>query len=94
MSVYDSSDKLENQISLYAARGTLIESEGPSWFYGTGSEHTVMYQYQLYGAKNVSGQWTQILKSCTILIILHRYTLAILIRDPVLSASSNSTFAI
>ncbi|EER43715.1 exo-beta-1,3-glucanase [Histoplasma capsulatum H143] len=53
MSVYDSPDKLENQISLYAARGTLIESEGPSWFYGTGSEHTVMYQYQLYGAKNI-----------------------------------------
>ncbi|ODH20229.1 hypothetical protein ACO22_05936 [Paracoccidioides brasiliensis] len=53
MSVYDSPDKLSNQISLYAARGTLIESEGPSWFYGTGSEHTVMYQYQLYGAKNI-----------------------------------------
>ncbi|EDN08454.1 predicted protein [Histoplasma mississippiense (nom. inval.)] len=29
-----------------------IKSEGPSWFYGTGSENTVMYQYQLYGAKN------------------------------------------
>ncbi|OAX79997.1 hypothetical protein ACJ72_05678, partial [Emergomyces africanus] len=53
MSVYDSPDKLSNQISLYAARGTLIESEGPSWFYGTGSEHTVMYQYQLYGAKDI-----------------------------------------
>lgn len=54
MSVYDSSDKTANQISLYAARGTLIESGGPSWFYGAGSEHTVLYQYQLYGAKNVS----------------------------------------
>lgn len=54
MSVYDSPDKIANQISLYAARGTLIESEGPSWFYGTGSEHTVLYQYQLYGAKDVS----------------------------------------
>lgn len=53
MSVYDSPDKVANQISLYAARGTLIESEGPSWFYGTGSEHTVLYQYQLYGAKDV-----------------------------------------
>lgn len=39
MSVYDSPDKVANQISLYAARGTLIESEGPTWMYGTGSEH-------------------------------------------------------
>jgi len=53
MSVYSSPDKIANQISLYAARGTLIESKGPSWFYGTGSEHTIMYQYQLYGAKDV-----------------------------------------
>ncbi|PGH19016.1 hypothetical protein AJ79_00050 [Helicocarpus griseus UAMH5409] len=53
MSVYNSPDKIANQISLYAARGTLIESEGPSWFYGTGSEHTVMYQYQVYGAKDI-----------------------------------------
>ncbi|OAX83696.1 hypothetical protein ACJ72_01943 [Emergomyces africanus] len=52
-SVYDSPDKIVNQISLYAARGTLIESEGPSWFYGTGSEHAVMYQYQVYGAKDI-----------------------------------------
>ncbi|KAF6828452.1 glucan 1,3-beta-glucosidase [Colletotrichum musicola] len=53
MVVTDSPDKLINQISIYAARGTLIESEGPSWFYGTGSEHTVLYQYQLYGAKDI-----------------------------------------
>ncbi|QSS62360.1 glucan 1,3-beta-glucosidase precursor [Histoplasma capsulatum] len=52
-SVYDSPDKIANQISLYAARGTLIESDGPSWLYGTGSEHTVMYQYQVYGAKDI-----------------------------------------
>ncbi|KFX87604.1 hypothetical protein V490_08138, partial [Pseudogymnoascus sp. VKM F-3557] len=51
--ISDNPDKLANQISLYAARGTLIESEGPSWFYGTGSEHTVLYQYQLYGAKDI-----------------------------------------
>ncbi|KAK1974041.1 pectate lyase superfamily protein-domain-containing protein [Colletotrichum cereale] len=51
--VSDSPDKLITQISLYAARGTLIESKGPSWFYGTGSEHTIMYQYQLYGAEDI-----------------------------------------
>lgn len=32
----------------------LIESAGPCWFYGTGSEHAVLYQYQLNKAKNVS----------------------------------------
>jgi hypothetical protein len=54
MVVTNNPDKLVNQISLYAARGTLIESEGPTWLYGTGSEHTVLYQYQIYGAKDVS----------------------------------------
>lgn len=53
-SVYNSPDKLVNQISVYGARGMLIESQGPSWFYGTGSEHSVMYNYQLNNAKNVS----------------------------------------
>lgn len=32
----------------------LIESQGPSWFYGTGSEHSVLYQYQVSNAQNVS----------------------------------------
>ncbi|ERS99606.1 hypothetical protein HMPREF1624_02966 [Sporothrix schenckii ATCC 58251] len=41
-------DASVNQVSVYAARGMLIESQGPSWLYGTGSEHSVMYQYQLY----------------------------------------------
>lgn len=26
---------------------------GPSWFYGSASEHSVLYQYQLYGAENI-----------------------------------------
>ncbi|KAH8157033.1 hypothetical protein CIB48_g11215 [Xylaria polymorpha] len=52
-SVYNSPDKLVNQISVYGARGMLIESQGPSWFYGTGSEHSVMYNYQLNNAKNI-----------------------------------------
>ncbi|KAI1272435.1 glycoside hydrolase family 55 protein [Xylaria sp. FL0933] len=52
-SVYDSPDKLINQVSIYGARGMLIESQGPSWFYGSGSEHSVLYNYQLYNAKSV-----------------------------------------
>lgn len=34
--------------------GILIESiQGPIWIYDTISEHTVLYQYMVYGAKNV-----------------------------------------
>ncbi|KAM7192998.1 Exo-beta-1,3-glucanase [Rhypophila sp. PSN 637] len=53
MSLYWEFDKLASQVSLYSGRGMLIESQGPCWFYGTGSEHTVLYQYQLYNAKNI-----------------------------------------
>jgi glucan 1,3-beta-glucosidase len=41
------------QISIYSGRGMLIESQGPTWLYGTASEHSQMYQYQLSGAKNI-----------------------------------------
>ena len=53
MSLYWEFDKLVSQVSIYGGRGMLIESQGPCWFYGTGSEHTVLYQYQLYNAKNI-----------------------------------------
>ncbi|KAK6334538.1 hypothetical protein TWF730_003752 [Orbilia blumenaviensis] len=43
----------QDQIDIYVARGVLVESQGPSWFYGTASEHNVPYQYQLQGAKNI-----------------------------------------
>jgi hypothetical protein len=46
-------DSSASQISIYGARGMLIESQGPSWFYGTASEHSVLYNYQLSGAKNI-----------------------------------------
>ncbi len=41
------------QVSVYSARGFLIESKGPSWLYGTASEHSVYYQYNFYKARNV-----------------------------------------
>lgn len=53
MVMSDEPDKTANQISIYGARGMLIESQGPSWFYGTGSEHAVLYNYQLSNATNV-----------------------------------------
>jgi glucan 1,3-beta-glucosidase len=40
------------QIDIYAGRGILIESQGPAWLYGTASEHSALYQYQLSGASN------------------------------------------
>ncbi|KAK6525211.1 hypothetical protein TWF694_005357 [Orbilia ellipsospora] len=43
----------QDQIDIYSARGWLIESEGPSWLYGTAAEHNVLYQYQIYNATNI-----------------------------------------
>ena len=43
-----------SQINIFNGRGVLIESsEGPVWMYGTSSEHSQLYNYQLVGAKNV-----------------------------------------
>lgn len=52
-SIYDQPDSSSTQISIFGARGMLIESEGPSWFYGGGSEHSVLYNYLISGAKSV-----------------------------------------
>lgn len=41
------------QISIYVGRGLLIESQGPTWLYGTSSEHCQLYQYGLVGASNI-----------------------------------------
>jgi hypothetical protein len=41
------------QVSVYNARGFLIESQYATWLYATASEHSVYYQYNFYNAKNV-----------------------------------------
>lgn len=41
------------QISLYNGRGVLIESQGPVWMYGSSSEHSQLYNYQIANAKNI-----------------------------------------
>ncbi|KAK4164601.1 glucan-beta-glucosidase [Cladorrhinum sp. PSN259] len=46
-------DSSSTQISVFGARGMLIESKGPSWFYGGGSEHSVLYNYLISGAESV-----------------------------------------
>lgn len=42
-----------DQLSVYSARGALIESRNATWLYGTASEHSVMYQYNFNGAQSI-----------------------------------------
>ncbi|EED21310.1 exo-beta-1,3-glucanase Exg0 [Talaromyces stipitatus ATCC 10500] len=42
-----------NQIDIYNGRGVLIESQNAVWMYGTASEHSQLYEYQISNAKNV-----------------------------------------
>ena len=42
-----------NQINIYNGRGVLIESQGPVWMYGTSSEHSQLYNFELANAQNV-----------------------------------------
>ncbi|KAE9989438.1 hypothetical protein EG327_002671 [Venturia inaequalis] len=42
-----------SQVDIYNGRGVHIESQGPMWLYGTSSEHSVLYNYQLTEAKNI-----------------------------------------
>ncbi|KAK8023663.1 Pectin lyase fold/virulence factor [Apiospora rasikravindrae] len=53
MSLYWELDSSKSQISLFGARGVLVESQGPVWIYGSGSEHVLFYQYEMLEAKNV-----------------------------------------
>ena len=52
----------KDQIDIYNGRGVLIESQGPIWLYGSGSEHSQLYNYQLSGASNI---YLQLLQSET-----------------------------
>lgn len=42
-----------NQINIYNGRGVLIESQKPVWLWGTASEHSQLYNYQVSNAKNL-----------------------------------------
>lgn len=46
-------DRPFTQITVYNARGILIETTNPVWMYAAASEHNTLYQYQLQGAKNI-----------------------------------------
>ncbi|KAF1347903.1 family 55 glycoside hydrolase [Delphinella strobiligena] len=43
-----------NQINIFNGRGVLLENAGgPAWLYGTSSEHSIFYNYQVINAENV-----------------------------------------
>ncbi|KAJ5211726.1 uncharacterized protein N7498_003372, partial [Penicillium cinerascens] len=42
-----------SQLNIFTGRGVLVESQGPTWFYGTSVEHSVLYQLTLSAAKDI-----------------------------------------
>ncbi|KAK6223391.1 hypothetical protein LQW54_000509 [Pestalotiopsis sp. IQ-011] len=50
---HDLDDSANTMITVACARGILVESAGPTWMLGTASEHSILYQYNFYGATNV-----------------------------------------
>ena len=51
---HDADDNALTQISVYVARGLLVEStNGGLWLWGTGAEHCQRYQFQLLNTKNI-----------------------------------------
>ncbi len=50
---HDIDDAANTQISVAVGRGLLVEStSGPTWMFGTASEHSMLYQYNFYNATN------------------------------------------
>ncbi|OQO05758.1 hypothetical protein B0A48_09852 [Cryoendolithus antarcticus] len=47
------------QISIYSGRGVLIESQGPTWMWGTASEHSILYNYQFKDARAIFSGFMQ-----------------------------------
>ncbi|KAL2266052.1 hypothetical protein VTJ83DRAFT_5404 [Remersonia thermophila] len=51
---HDIDEHANTQITIFTGRGLHIESQnGPLWLWGTGSEHHVLYQYQLSSTRNI-----------------------------------------
>lgn len=50
---HDIDDAANTQISVAVARGLLVDStSGPTWMFGTASEHSMLYQYNFNNATN------------------------------------------
>ncbi|KKA30026.1 hypothetical protein TD95_001514 [Thielaviopsis punctulata] len=50
---HDLDDSQNTMITIAVARGILVESSGPTWLWGTASEHSMLYQYNFFGAANL-----------------------------------------
>lgn len=50
---HDIEDYADSEITVFAGRGLLIESQGPIWVVGSAVEHFTLYQYQVYDAQNI-----------------------------------------
>lgn len=51
---HDLVDPKNTMVTVAVARGFLIESrDGPTWLYGTASEHSILYQYNFYNTGNL-----------------------------------------
>lgn len=49
----DIDDASNAMVNVFVARGLLVESTAPSWYYGTAVEHATFYQYQFQEASNI-----------------------------------------
>ncbi|KAH7091009.1 hypothetical protein BKA62DRAFT_676926 [Auriculariales sp. MPI-PUGE-AT-0066] len=59
--------ELGTQSNIFTARGIYSESRGPVWLVGSGSEHSVMYQYNLVGAAN---HWLGIIQLRAVVVVV------------------------
>jgi hypothetical protein len=50
---HDIDDPNQTQINVITGRSVLIESQGPSWFYATAAEHSLLYQYNIANASDI-----------------------------------------
>lgn len=51
---HDLDDAQNTMVTVASARGLLIESaDGPTWLYGTASEHNMLYQYNFYNTSSL-----------------------------------------
>ena len=50
---HDLDTPAQSRLNVFTARGLLVETDGPVWFWGGASEHAVLYQYNFDHASNV-----------------------------------------
>lgn len=56
---HDLDTQNQTQVSIYSARGALFNNKGATWAWGSASEHSTMYNYQLDGVEAFFGGFMQ-----------------------------------